>query len=141
LLSEKLQFINKKYKHNTMSTTLSNFISQATQIARKNMFAEKYTISEFANELAVSKSALNKKMKLLTGQTPNEFIENIKLNYAQKLISDTDLSVKEVAYSSGFNDPKYFARRFKKIFGLTPKEYKITTKKKIEIFWNYFVMN
>ncbi len=124
-----------------MSSTFSDFISQATHIARKNMLVEKYTITEFACELAVSKSSLNKKMKHLTGQTPIEFIENIKFDYAKKLIKDSDLSVKEVAYSSGFNDPKYFARRFKKVFGLTPKEYKSTVKRTFKIFWENFVMN
>ncbi len=124
-----------------MSFATTNFLTQATQVAQKNIHVEGYSITDFAYDLAVSKSSLNKKMKVLTGLTPIEFLEKIKFRFAKRLFKETDFSVKEIAYSSGFNDPKYFTRRFKKEFGVTPKEYRNSIKNTVEIFWGKFVMN
>jgi len=95
----------------------------------------------FAKDLFMSKSSLNKKVKTTTGLTPNEFIENVKFNYAIRLFKESDLTIKEIAYSSGFNDPKYFARRFKKEYGMTPKEYKNATNKTVGYIWHNFNLN
>ena len=102
----------------------NNFVSLATQTIEKKIMLETYNLDMFANDLFMSKSKLTKKIKLSTGLTPTEFIRNIKFNYAFRLFKETDLSIKEIAYSSGFNDPKYFTRCFKRAYGMSPKEYK-----------------
>ena len=55
--------------------------------------------------------------------TPNDFIRNIRLNQAAKLLSDSDLGIAEIAYNTGFTSPKYFRECFKKQFGTSPSEY------------------
>jgi len=52
----------------------------------------------------------------------SEYIQELRVNRAQKLLDQTDLSVKEVSYRTGFNDPNYFSRIFKKITGRNPTD-------------------
>jgi AraC-like DNA-binding protein len=118
-----------------------NFVSLATKIVEKKIILENYNLNMFANDLFMSKSKLSKKIKLTTGLTPIEFINNVKFNYAFRLFKETDLSIKEVAYSCGFNDPKYFTRCFKKTFGISPKDYKDKLSKRVGYLWLTFNLN
>jgi AraC-like DNA-binding protein len=119
----------------------NNFVLLATQTVEKKIMNENYNLEMFANDLFMSKSKLTKKIKLTTGLTPIEFIRDIKFNYAFRLFRDTDLSIKEIAYSSGFNDPKYFTRCFKRAYGMSPKEYKSSFNKVVGYMWFNFNMN
>ncbi len=59
-----------------------------------------------------------------TGVTLKEQINRSRIENAEHILSDSSASVKEVAYSCGFSDEKYFMRLFKKYKGLTPSEYR-----------------
>lgn len=64
------------------------------------------------------------KVKGITGQTPNDFILNIRLKKAQILLKQIDTkTVSEIAYEVGFNSPSYFIKRFRELFGVTPAQY------------------
>ena len=64
---------------------------------------------------------LYRKTKALTGYSPNEYIRNIRLKTARDLLSGTEHTVSEVAYSVGFTSPSYFAKCYKEYFGESPK--------------------
>ena len=128
-------------KNIQLTSSRNDFVLQATRIIEKKIHLEKYSLEMFANDLFMSISSLNKKVKTITGLTPNEFIENVKFNFSLKLFQESDLSIKEIAYSSGFNDPKYFTRRFKKEYGITPKAYKNSLNKKCGYLWQNFNLN
>ena len=68
-------------------------------------------------------------MKTMTGLAPNEFIRNIRLKHACRMLKSPNVSISEVAYSTGFSDPKYFTYCFKNEFGMTPREYQKSTIK------------
>ena len=58
--------------------------------------------------------------------SPVDLVTRIKLNHAAELLkTKADMRMSDVAYESGFNDPRYFSTLFKKTFGKTPKEYSI----------------
>ncbi len=76
-----------------------------------------------ASELGVSKGNLYKKLKALSGLTVNIFIRNIRLKIAAKLLKKGHYNISEVAYSVGFNNPKYFSTCFSDLFQMSPKEY------------------
>jgi AraC-like DNA-binding protein len=122
-------------------TPKNSFVSHATRIVEKKIIIEDYNLDMFANDLFMSKSTLSKKIKITTGLTPTEFIRKVKFNFAFKLFKETDLSIKEIAYSSGFNDPKYFTRCFKRTFGMSPKEYKSSFNTQVGYLWLTFNMN
>ena len=78
-------------------------------------------IDELAAVAGYSRGHFYRKFKKKTGQNPHEFILDLKMRFAmRKLQTQYNVSVKEVAAACGFDDPSYFCKVFKKIFGVTP---------------------
>ncbi len=97
---------------------------QITRIIHLQMDNESLTIDFIANEMAISKMQLYRKMKDIIGQTPTEYIRSIRLKQAEKLLKSTNKTVQEIMYNCGFNNKAYFYREFAKKYHLTPKEYR-----------------
>ena len=72
----------------------------------------------------MSRTQLFRKFKAITGNSPHEFMDTIRLQYAAKLLEQGNMNVSEVAYEVGYNNPQYFSKRFKARFGVEPTEYK-----------------
>ncbi len=100
------------------------FLDKAMQVVKGNFQNSYWEVSDFIEEMGVSKSLVNKKMQSLTGQSAGQFIRNYRLNIARELIGrntkSKGMNISEIAYEVGFNDPKYFTRCFTKHFGSTP---------------------
>jgi AraC-like DNA-binding protein len=71
----------------------------------------------------MSRVHLYKKLLSLTGKSPIEFIRTIRLQRAAQLLQKSQLSVSEIAYKVGFNNPKYFSKYFKDQFNILPSAY------------------
>lgn len=99
------------------------FLDRLIEIIQNKMSEPDFDVIQLADALALSKSSLYRKMKVMTGLSPVEFIRNIRLKHASQLLKNRTITVSEVAYSCGFSNPKYFATCFKEEFGVTPKEY------------------
>jgi len=82
-----------------------------------------FSAEMFAGELGMSRSQLHRKLKALTDQSATEFIRSYRLIMARQMIDKQFGNLAEIAYEVGFNDPSYFAKCFKKQFGLLPIEY------------------
>lgn len=83
-----------------------------------------YTIDVLAGDVAMSRSSLYKKMQTMLGITPNEFLRNVRLKHAAKLLAETDTPVNQVSLMVGFQTPRYFSQCFKQLFGVFPTEYR-----------------
>jgi len=92
--------------------------------AVRNNFEQNYQLSQFANMLGTTEIKLNELAKLHAGKTAQNVIHGLVASEAKRLLTYGDLSVKEVAYRLGFNDPFYFSNFFKKQTKLSPKVYK-----------------
>lgn len=79
-------------------------------------------ISHLAQMCAVSETYFRKLFKKLNGVSPQQYIINLKLEFAFHLLGSNLYSVSEVSQKSGFQDTKYFSRAFKQHFGYSPKE-------------------
>ena len=77
-----------------------------------------------AEAMSMSRSALFKKTKALTGRTPMDLLRELRFTRAQELIASDGYSISQVAYMTGFNDAHYFSKVFKKQCGMTPSEYR-----------------
>ncbi|HEY5826638.1 MAG TPA: helix-turn-helix transcriptional regulator, partial [Cyclobacteriaceae bacterium] len=75
--------------------------------------------------LGLSKSQANRKLRSLTAKSPNQFIQEIRLQKSLAAIKLNHKSISEIAYDTGFTSPTYFSRAFKKRFGISPKEFAI----------------
>jgi len=82
-----------------------------------------FSIDNLAETMFMSRSNFYRKIKGLTGMSPNDFLKTIRLNKAAQLLLQTDCRVKEVYEQVGFNSSSYFAKCFKAQFGVLPKEY------------------
>ena len=81
-------------------------------------------VKDLAHELHTSERQLQRQIKLLTGLTPSEYINEVRLQKARQLISGGSYStISEVAYHLGYAYPNYFSRVFAKRFGHPPSHF------------------
>lgn len=83
-----------------------------------------FDVEMICRKIAMSHTALYKKVKSITGLTINEIVKNVRLKRAAALLAENNYTVYEVADMVGYNDSKYFSREFKKKFGISPKDSK-----------------
>lgn len=107
----------------TVTSIDSLFLSDAMELIEKNINNANYTIDQFAKDMAMGRSALYRKIKNITGLSPNDFIKTLRLKKAAHLLSTNKGNISEICYEVGFTDPGYFTKCFKKQFGQTPKDY------------------
>ncbi|MCF0220145.1 MAG: response regulator [Muribaculaceae bacterium] len=101
---------------------ISNFVSAVHSLISKEKGTDMETVSSAMN---MTSRSLSRKMIALTGEQPLAYINKIKVSMAKKLMDkDDSLSIADVAYRSGFEDPNYFSRIFKQIEGVTPTVYR-----------------
>lgn len=93
-------------------------------VLQDNIDNENLSIGFIANEVAVSRMQLYRKIKEITGLTPTEYIRSLRLKYAEKLLRTTNRTVQEIIYLSGFNNKGYFYRVFARKHNKTPVEYR-----------------
>ena len=91
-----------------------------------------FNVEALADEVGLSRVQLHRRMKELTGITVGEFIRNIRLQQAAKLLEAGDTSVAQVTYAVGFSNPNHFTTAFKRHFGVTPSEYMAKAARKRE---------
>ena len=109
-------------KHTETSITEERLlIGKARELVSKN-FEKDISPSDLAKELAVSLRQLQRIFKEELNLSPNDFLTTLKMEEAARLLRETSLTISEVAYAVGFNDPSYFGRVFRKYFGKSPKE-------------------
>lgn len=87
-------------------------------------YREELTLTSLANEFFLAPTYLSRKFKNATNQTVMQFLEEYRIERAEELLRQSELPITEIANRVGYNDPNYFARAFKKIKGVTPKEYR-----------------
>ena len=112
-----------------IESTDDRFVKQALGIVEKNLSDPAFSVENLSHALYMSRISVYKKLLSLTGKTPIEFIRSIRLDHAARLMEKSQLTVAEVAYEVGFNNPKYFAKYFKAAFNMLPSAY-IAAKKK-----------
>jgi AraC-like DNA-binding protein len=107
------------------------FIQQALAVIEKNISNPDFSVEEMSKEMFMSRVALYRKIFSLSGKTPIEFIRSIRLQRAMQLLQKKEMTVAEVAYEVGFNNPKYFTRYFKQEYNVLPSTY-LTKNKEVE---------
>ena len=99
------------------------FVQKAKAIVEKNMGDPSFGVEQMADEIHLSRAQLFRKLKAITGISPNEFINDIRLEKAAVLIQAKADILTQISYSVGYNEQSYFAKRFRKKFGVSPREY------------------
>lgn len=87
-------------------------------------FRTLHTIAEIVKEYPASRRNLVRKFKANTGVTPIEYLQNVRIEKAKKLLERTDRNISEIINETGYTDPKSFRKIFLKLVGISPKEYR-----------------
>lgn len=101
-----------------------SFVQQVRATVDAHLEDFDFNVARLCKEIHMSTSQLYRKMEALTGLSANQFIRSQRLKKAKQLLRNRKLSITTVAFNSGFSDPAYFARVFKKEFGKTPQEWR-----------------
>jgi AraC-like DNA-binding protein len=99
------------------------FLKHAISIAEDHIDDEFFNLDSFCMELNMSRSTLFRKLLALTNQSPVEFIRTIRLKRGASLLKQNFGTIAEIALEVGFSNPSYFAKCFRKAFGVSPKKY------------------
>lgn len=124
-------FINEAEKYSAINFTGNNSNMGETIIKMvREQYMQKLTLENIADQLNYSFYYLSKLFKSYTGTTFSEYLTQYRVEKAKELLSSGEMSVKEIAYATGFNSQGYFAKIFKKYTGISPSEYKKTEETK-----------
>ncbi|MGL1888135.1 MAG: response regulator [Reichenbachiella sp.] len=96
------------------------FLESLLNYVNQNISQANLSVELLADELSLSRSQLYRKVKSLTGRTANEFIRNVRLEQAKKIIENGNRNISEVSYMVGFSSPSYFTKCFKEFFNTLP---------------------
>ncbi len=107
-----------------ISSVDEKILEKAMKYIEKHMDNSEYTVESFVSDMAIGRTLLYQKINDITGMSIKEFIMDIRLKRSTQLLKDSDLTISEIAYKTGFVNPKYFSVCFKRHFNLTPSEFK-----------------
>ncbi|MCQ2252642.1 MAG: response regulator [Bacteroidales bacterium] len=100
-----------------------DLLKKVTSVIKKRISDSKLSVETLAEEVGISRGHLQRKLKSLTGQNPNEFIRIIRLKQAAEILLENDVTIAEVADMVGFNSQSYFSTAFTKQFNISPSQY------------------
>lgn len=104
------------------TTTARQYVDKAAGYISRN-YSRDITIAEVAEFIGISESHLYRVFSAELGIAPAQFLIRFRINEATQLLQNTSLSIGEVAASCGFRDPLYFSRLFRRIHGVSPREF------------------
>jgi len=127
-LVELRKILQQRYRDSPISTIQNSgnkndeFINRIIAEVNNHLDDSSFQTEQLARAIHLSESQLYRKLKALTNTSTAIFIRKVRLQKAKQLFSSSDLTVSEVAYSTGFNDPSWFSKCFKEEFGHPPSE-------------------
>lgn len=120
---ENLVGLNRTTQIRGLSERDGKRMDQVMQFLLENRFRQ-ITLEETAERANLSKEAFCRFFKLRTRKTFTQYVLQLRINEAQKLLQETDFGISEIAYKVGFENLSYFNRSFKAILGMSPREFR-----------------
>lgn len=132
-ISELLELQNKmalSYCDTVKKLSLKNYeyiVREAIEYLRVNLDQD-ISLEDISRSIKISPYELSRKFKRETGFTITEYINKLRINEALQLLENENMSVTDISQMIGFNDANYFTKVFKKLYGITPSEYRKNKK-------------
>lgn len=99
----------------------NDFIEKLSDIITENLDNDSFDIDQILKAMGLSRTSFFRKLKAVTGQTPSEYIQGIRLRKGADLLRyNPEMNIGEISDAIGFNTPKYFAKCFKEHYGKSP---------------------
>lgn len=134
MLIAKRKQLQEKYAVNTIVTTTKKesqptdknlvFLKSVVDVIHNHIEDSNFGPTELAKSMAMSDSQLYRKLKAISNSSTAIFIRKVRLEKGKELLKTTDLSISEIAYAIGFNDPNWFSKTFKEEFEQSPSEFR-----------------
>ncbi|SNQ43178.1 substrate-binding domain-containing protein [Cellulophaga lytica] len=126
---EKLRYyylnnVHKINPHEKFDAKDQEFILKINSIIEQNIDNSSFSVEAMAETLNISRVQLYRKIKAIIGVNISDYILDFRLSKAKNLLINSQLSISEIAYATGFSSPNYFSTNFKTKFNITPKEYR-----------------
>ncbi len=118
---EKIEQIKVKGNNDALMERVMKYMNE--HLADPDLNVEKLTA-----DVGISRAQLHRKLKEIAGVSAGEFIRNLRLEQAARLIEEGQINITQVAYSVGFNNQTHFSTVFKKHYGVSPSEYAETKR-------------
>lgn len=99
------------------------FLNNLVEFCEAEFRDDQVSVPAFSKALGYSKSKLYRRLKQLTGKSPNRFLREFRLRKALEMLHRKAGSISEIAYETGFNNPAYFSKCFSETFGILPSKY------------------
>jgi AraC-like DNA-binding protein len=105
-------------------------LARQFQLAVERNFRQEHSLADYARELEVTANHLNDVVRAETGHSAGSIVRQRRLLDAQRLLSHSDLTVSEIGYQTGFPDPSYFGKFFRRETGQTPAAFRTKIREK-----------
>jgi len=105
------------------------FVKEIINYIGQNMLNPSLSVNELSKHMGMNRNTLYKKVLMITGKSPVEYIRSLRLKKAAHLLEHSQMNVTEVSYEVGFNTPQYFAKSFKEEYNMLPSEFAVQKRK------------
>lgn len=92
------------------------------QCIDENLSNKQFSVEILSLEVGLGERQLQRKLKAITNKSPNQLIRSVRLHRAKSLLIKRSATITEIAFLTGFANPSYFSKVFKKEFGIRPSE-------------------
>jgi len=127
-LSSEKNIVNDKKENIQLNSQDNELLQKVIDVVKNQMSNGSLSIESLANDMCLSRSQLNRRIKAVTGVTSQQYVMRVRLEHAKNLLDDSNLQVSEVAYQCGFDDVASFSRAFKRTFGKSPSQHRNADK-------------
>ncbi|MCR8636057.1 MULTISPECIES: AraC family transcriptional regulator [Paenibacillus] len=129
LLAEYSEALQPQQQSNPQQSSVTEHIVQQALHYLSTQYAEPITIELMAEALGYNRAYLSTLFKKQTGLTPVSFLLKLRIDKAKLLLRERlELTIEQIASSVGFQDPLYFSKQFKRLYGISPTDYRTAMK-------------
>ncbi len=100
------------------------FLQKVNAVITANLQTHGYNAESLARSMALSKAQLYRKVKTVTQMAPGQYITHFRLQKAEELLQETDLTISEIAYRCGFISLSHFSRAFNRMYQSSPSQFR-----------------
>ncbi len=101
------------------------FLNDLQALMQEKIAHTELQMTDLANDMFISLRQLQRKLKSLTGKTPKQWLLDMRLKHASKLLRESHLNITQIMDQSGFNSASYFSKKFKQTYHQSPSEYRM----------------
>ena len=119
-------------KEQGLSEPDKDFLTRTMNLVAEQIETYSINVDDLSKQMAMSTSQFRNRLKVITGETPQSYITNIRMQKARQQLDakEPQTTILDIALSCGYEDQGSFARAFKRFYGVTPSEYLTRTPDK-----------